>query len=359
MNRWISRSTLFFLGIVLFPHICPAPVIYRPGEGWTYEPVGSEGKWTRNRAKDQLEVAKQAFEKKDFGTAQKAANRVIKVWPLSDHAGSAQYLLGRCYEARRQDERAFKEYQRAMTLHPKQVNYDETLMRQTVIADRFLAGQWFKLWGYVPFFRSMDKTTKLYEDVVRNGPYHTTGPEAQLKIGTAREKQKDFPKAVKAYAKAADRYSDRPEIASEALFRAGLAYNKEVKTAEYDQGVAGDAINTFNDFKALYPKDPRITEVDRIISALRVEQARSAFQTAKFYENKRKNWQGAVVYYNESLLKDPNSPFAGKAREKIAALTPKAEAQAKRREAREQKFREAEQGIYKLNPTLSDPNRNP
>lgn len=357
MNCWLGRCALIFLGIVLFPHICPAPIIYRPGEGWTYEPVGSEGKWTRNRAKDQLEVAKQAFEKKSYGTAQKAANRVVKVWPLSDYAGEAQYLLGRCYEARRQDERAFKEYQRAMTRHAKQVNYDEILRRQTAIADRFLAGQRFKLWGYVPFFPSMEKTAKLYEDVVRNGPYHPTGPEAQMKIGTAREKQKDYPKAVKAYTKAADRYSDRPEIASDALYRAGLAYNKEVKTAEYDQGVAGDAINTFNDFKALYPKDPRSSEVDRIVAALRVEQARGAFQTAEFYERKRKNWQGAMVYYNESLIKDPNSPYAGKAREKIVALTPKAEAQAKRRAEREQKFREAEQSTYKLTPSLTDPNR--
>ncbi len=346
---------MVFLGIVLFPHICPAPVIYRPGEGWTYEPVGSEGKWTRNRAKDQLEVATQAFERKDYGTARKAANRVVKVWPLSDHAGAAQYLLGRCYEARRQDERAFKEYQRAMARHPKQVNYDETLSRQMVIADRFLAGQRFRLWGYVPFLPSMDKTAKLYEDLVRNGPYHSTGPEAQMKIGTAREKQKDFPNAVKAYTRAADRYSDRQEIASEALYRAGMAYNKEVKTAEYDQGVAGDAINTFNDFKALYPQDPRGSEVDQIIVALRVEQARGAFQTAEYYEKKQKNWQGAMVYYNESLLKDPNSPYAEKAREKIAELTPKAEAQAKRRAEREQKSRDAEQRPKTLNPSLPDP----
>ena len=146
--------------------------------------------------------------------------------------------------------------------------------------------------------------------------------------------QKEYPKAVKAYETAADRYNDRPQIASEALYRAGLANNKQAKRAEYDQGVAGDAINNFTDFKALYPNDPRVPEADKLVAALKTEQARGAFQTAKFYE-KNKRWQGAVVYYNESLLKDPNSPLAEKARERIAALTPKAEAQAKKRAERE------------------------
>lgn len=334
MNGWLTRLLLVWVGVLGFQCICPAPIIYRPGEGWTYESVGSEGKWRRNRAKDQLDVAKEAFEKKQMSVALRAARRVVKVWPLSDSAGEAQYLVARCYEAKRRDERAFKEYQKMLTHYPKAASYDEVLGRQTKIADRFLAGQWFKLWGVIPFFPSMDKTAKLYESVVKNGPYHSTGPEAQMKIGEAREKEKEYGKAVKAYEVAADRYNDRPEVASEALYRAGLANNKQAKRAEYDQGVAGDAINSFSDFKALYPSDPRVSEADRLVASLKAEQARGAFQTAKFYE-RYKRWQGAVIYYNESLLKDPNSEYAAKARERIAALTPKAEAQATQRANRE------------------------
>ena len=40
--------------------------------------------------------------------------------------------------------------------------------------------------------------------------------------------------AVKAYELAADRYHDRPEVASEALYRAGLAYDKQAQTAAAD-----------------------------------------------------------------------------------------------------------------------------
>src|SRR5512144_636543 len=91
--------------LLFFPTRAPAPLIYRPGEGWTYEPVGGEGKWIQARAKDQLEVAQAAFDKKAYGLALKAARRVVKVWPLSDYAPQAQYLVARCYEAKGQDDK--------------------------------------------------------------------------------------------------------------------------------------------------------------------------------------------------------------------------------------------------------------
>lgn len=339
MNRWLIRCALILFGVIAFPHICPAPIIFRPGEGWTYEPVGSEGKWTRNRAKDQLQVAKDAFERKDYRTASKAARRVAKVWPLSDYAGEAVYYLGRCYEARGIDQLAFKQYQRALTRYPKVVNYDEILKRQFAIANRFLGGQRFKLWGYIPFFPSMDKTAKFFEEIVRNGPYYETGPQSQMSIGAAREKKKEYEKAVVAYREAVEKYHDWPEVASDALYKQGMAYNKQAKRAEYDQSVASEAIATFQDFRELYPKDKRVPESEKLISSLKLEQARGAFETAKFYEKQRR-WQGAVAYYSEVLNFDRDSSYAAEARERIARLQPKADAAAKKRADADKEWRE-------------------
>jgi outer membrane protein assembly factor BamD (BamD/ComL family) len=121
---------------------------------------------------------------------------------------------------------------------------------------------------------------------------------------------------VAAYERAADRYHDLPKIAEEALYRAGVAYTKQARTAEYDQGTAGQAIATFTDFITLYPNDARVPEVNRIIGLLREEQARGNFEIARFYEE-RKRWNGALVYYNEVLLRGPNSRHAAPARERI------------------------------------------
>lgn len=319
MSSQCVRLLLPLAVLLAFTLPSPAPLVYRPGEGWSYEPVGGGGRWQRTRAKDQLDVAQAAFDKKDYGLALRAARRVVRVWPLSDYAPQAQYLVGRCYEARGQDEDAFKEYQKVLEKQPKIGNYEEILQRQYQIANKYLAGKWFKLWGYIPIFPSMDKTADMYDKIVKDGPFSDIAPQAQMKIGTAREKQKDFPLAAKAYETAADRYHDRPQVAADALYREGLAYHKQAQKAEYDQGTAGQAIATFTDFMTLYPNDSRVPQAQKIIDNLKLEQARGNYEIAKFYE-KQKKWNGALVYYNEVVLKDPDSPYANIARQRIDAL---------------------------------------
>ncbi|MBI3415490.1 MAG: outer membrane protein assembly factor BamD [Verrucomicrobia bacterium] len=318
MRHWFIRCILILLCLIALPFNSPAPLIYRADEGWIYEPVGG-GKWRRTRAKDQLEVAQAAFDKKDYSLALKASRRTVSTWPLSDYAPKAQYLIGRAYEEKHQDEKAFKQYQKLIEKYPKSESYAEVLQRQFTIANRFLAGQWFKLWGYVPFFPNMDKTAEMYEKIIKNGAYSEVGPKAQMNIGAAREKKSDYPAAVRAYAVAADRYHDQKTVAADAVYKQGLAYQRQAKKAEYDQSVAGQAITTFNDFITMFPEDPRVTEAQKQISSLKVEQARGSFMVAKFYE-KKKRWDGALVYYSEVLLKDPTSKFAEEAKQRIETI---------------------------------------
>jgi outer membrane protein assembly factor BamD len=319
MNCRCLRLVLLVSCLVAIPFRAPAPLIYRPGEGWTYETAGGGGKWQRTRAKEQLDVAQAAFDKKDYSLALKAARRVVRVWPLSDYAPQGQYLVGRCYEALGKDEKAFQEYQKVVEKQPKINNYQEIVERQFTIANKYLAGKWFKLWGYIPIFSSMDKTSAMYEKIVKNGPYSEVAPKAQMNIGAAREKQSNYALAAKAYETAADRYHDRPKVAADALFLQAMAYNKQAQTAEYDQSTAGQAISTFTDFMTLYPGDPRVVQAQKIITTLKAEQARGSFQIARFYE-KYKRWNGALVYYNEVIILDPNSSYAEPARKRIDEL---------------------------------------
>ena len=319
MTRWFVCVACIAFGVLAFPYRSPAPLVYKPGEGWVYEKPGETGEWQKTRAKDQLELAQKAFDDKDYKLAARAAHRTVRMWPLSDYAPQAQYLVGRCYEEEGQDQKAFKHYQQLLEKYPRIDKYDEVLQRQFGIANRFLNGQWGKLWGYVPFPQTLDKTAEMYEKVVKNGPYSDVGPQAQMNVGAAREQQKDYPEAVKAYERAADRYADRKDVASDALFKAGLAYQKEARTADYDQTVASKAIATFSDFSTLHPNDKRVAEAGQRIESLRTEQARGAYEIAKFYE-KRNKWEAAKIYYNDALNKDPSSVYAEIARMRIESL---------------------------------------
>jgi outer membrane protein assembly factor BamD (BamD/ComL family) len=68
-----------------------------------------------------------------------------------------------------------------------------------------------------------------------------------------------------------------------------------------------------------------VPAAQKAITALKVEQVRGNFKIAQFYD-KTRQWTGAVVYYNEVLQLDPNSPFAAPARQRIEALKPRVQA---------------------------------
>jgi outer membrane protein assembly factor BamD len=328
----MNRRFIFLLVIVTFvallPFRSPAPLIYSPGEGWYYEAAGASGKWTRPRAKEQLEVAEEAFKNKDYSTTMHAASRILKVWPLSDYASRAAYLVARCLEVKGWDEAAFDKYQGIVKKYPNSDNYEEVIWRQYEIGNRFLGGEFFRIfWNYLPLYPSMDETAKMFGKIVNNGPYSDVSPHAQLAIGAAREKQKNYEDAVKAYATAADRYNNQPTIASYALFREGVCYQKQAAVAGYDQGTAAQAIASFTDFMTFYPDDARVSIAQKAIASLKAEQVRSSFQIAQFYESSKtlsaaQRRSGAVVYYNEVLQLDPNSPYAAQARQRIEALKP-------------------------------------
>ncbi|MGA2280749.1 MAG: tetratricopeptide repeat protein [Verrucomicrobiota bacterium] len=325
MNRPFGFLLLIIACVVLFPFRAPAPLFYVPGEGWYYELYGQNARWQRPRAKEQLDVAEQAFAKNDYNTTLHAAHRILRVWPLSDYAPDAEYLIGRCLETTGKDEAAFKAYQNIIEKYPRSSRYEEVLWRQYEIANRFLGGEWFRIWGYIPLYPSMDQTAQMFDKIVNNGPYSDVAPHAQLRIGAAREKQKNYPDAVKAYATAADRYYNQPTIASDALFREGISYARQAAKAEYDQNTAVQAIATFTDFITLYPDDRRVPRAQKAIAWLKAEQVRGNFEIAQFYQ-KSKKWNGALVYYNEVLQLDPNSPYAASARQRIEALKPRIQA---------------------------------
>ncbi|MEI2723700.1 MAG: tetratricopeptide repeat protein [Verrucomicrobiota bacterium] len=176
------------------------------------------GKWKRETAKEQMAVTQAAYDQHNYTLARKSASRLIRTWPLSDYAPNAQYLVGLCYEAEHEDERAFKAYQLVFEKYPRSDKLADVLQRQYQIGLRFLGGQRFKLLGLVPFLPDMDKTAGMFEKIVASGPYSAVGPSAQLSIGAARDRQKNYPEAVAAYERAADRYHDLPAIAADAQY---------------------------------------------------------------------------------------------------------------------------------------------
>ena len=322
MNCWYIRVFLVCVAVFLFPFRSPAPLIYRPGEGWSYEsPSGKAADWRKLRAKDQLDVAQAAFDKKDYKLAMKAALRVVTSLaavrlrapgPISGWAAATR-SASRMRRLSRPTMSCWRKYPKMqMPRKSRPANSPSPTASSPGNGSSFLA-----------ISRSSPPWTRRRRcigDIVRFGPYGPYGPAAQMNIGAAREKQKDYALAVQAYEVAADRYSAQPEVAATALYKAALAWSKQARKADYDQSAASQAILSFNDFMVLYPQDPRMPEAQQIIATLKMEQARGDFSTAEYYE-KSKHWAAAQIYYNSVRASVRGAPLADEATRRIEAIS--------------------------------------
>ena len=194
MRKNLLRLSLMLALCLGWPRVSPAPLIYRPGQGWE---TSGEGE-VEGTSKAQLAKAQKLEQAKSFEQAAIAYRMLVKTWPLSPNAAEAQYRYACCLLENGEPIKSYKEFQNTIENYPDASHFNEILLKQYEIGNMFLAGERLRVW-HIPTFPSMDKTVEIYETVIKNGPYSEIAPLAQMKIGFAREKQKKFKEAGEAY----------------------------------------------------------------------------------------------------------------------------------------------------------------
>ena len=318
--RLHKKFAIALLSVTAFAFVmpvnAPAALIWRKGEGWTWE---HEGVTTGTNPSDQLKIAQGLQAKKQYRNAIDAYRRVISRWPLSFSAQDARLGEAECLGAIGYHYKAFQQYQELIKKNPNTTHFNTVLQRQYEIGNLFLAGERQKAWG-IRWLPSLDRAVEVYEQVVKNGPYSSVAPESQFRIGLAYEKQRDYLAAVHAYEKLLERYPKLP-LAEGAQFQIGWEYKKESARAEYDQNAANQAIAAYTDFLLRYPRSDKVPLAQEYLTSLKGEQARGLFHIGQFYEKNRR-YKSALIYYNDVIEKNPESNWATQAKDKVAKLTP-------------------------------------
>lgn len=297
-----------------FPPSSPAPLIYQPGEGWTYQ--GSSD--IMDNPKDQIELGQKYESKRNYDDAIAAYLYLLRKWPNSFSAQDAQYRIGICREELGYHYGAFKAYQRCVTKWPSHERFAEILERQYKIGNRFLSGERHKIWR-VRTMPSMDKAIEIFETVVRNGPQSQWAPQAQFNIGLAREKQRAYEEAVAAYQKVIDKFPDH-SLCEDAYYQMGAAYARSAYRADYDKSAANKAADAFEEYIARYPQGQKVANARKELEKLHTEQARGIYEIARFYEKQNKP-RAALVYYNDLIVRFPESRYASVAKVRVERAT--------------------------------------
>ena len=314
-NLVLWLAAVVFIALA-FPPNCPAPLVWRPGEGWTYEKGGVTMAKT---PQEQLELGKLYQSQKDYDPAISAFRRLIRRWPTAYATQEGRLHLGECLSALGFHYKAFLEYQNLIQKHPNSDFLETALQREFEIGNLFLSGEKHRVWR-LQIFSGYEKAVEVFEQIVKTAPFGKLGADAQLRLGMAYEQLKQYPEAVAAYEKLVERYPQHP-LAETAQFAIGVAYGKQAGSADYDATAANKAITAFQDYLIRYPKSDRVPDAEKQLVNLKQEQGKGLFHIGEFYE-KQGNVKAAAVYYNEVIAGNPKSSWGIAAQEKVAQLTP-------------------------------------
>lgn len=296
--------------------VASAALVWRPGEGWTDEKGGDI---SASSSRDTLDLARKLEKDGDYENAMKAYKTIIRRWPLSFSSPEAQFKIGWCQEKKGDFWAAYKSYQRMLEKYPASAFFDQAIEREFAIGNLYLSGEPQRLWK-IPVGPSMDKTVEIFEAVIKNAPYGSYAPQAQFKIGLAREKQKKYDEAIKAYNVILDKYPGN-DIADDAQYQIGYAWMRASSEPDYDQSAAQKAIEAFQDFLTRYPNSEKAAQAQDNINALHSRQTQGSFNIAQFYETQH-DLKAAYIYYNDVIKENPDSPQAQIAKKKVQDLRP-------------------------------------
>ena len=296
----------------------PAPIVWRPGEGFTYETSDArEGGTVTDNSRDQFEYASLLEAQQNFKEARAAYSALVRRWPFSFFADDAQFKVGWCLEKMGDFDRAFNAYQVVVDKYAGTEFFEQAIERQFAIANTYFAGEPQRVMR-VPLPPSYERTIKKYQQIIKNAPHGRFAPLAQLRIGLCYQAMRRWSLAVDAFQKLIDTYYQSEEV-DDAYYQIGATWFLAANQSGYDAGAAEKAFDAFRDFLKLFPKSELAPQARENLAAIAAQQSGGTLGIARFYENQKK-WDAAAIYYDEILKRHPDTPDAEIARERLTAI---------------------------------------
>lgn len=290
---------------------------------WRWTP--ETGRWVnirnmpRETAELQYEHARGLMLEGNLKRAWRETEKFDKWYGDSDFADRNQFLRGEIRMAQGKDVSAAREFQQVVSNYPDTGLFDEVISQQYAIGDKLYErgqvrlNQWWRPFRQRPLRRSAE----VYEMVVQNQPFTPEAAEAQYKIGLTHFTRENYYEAAYEYRRVIEDYggSDWVDEASHGL---ALCYYELSLPPEYDQSPSRLAIRAIDDFKARFPHDERVQDLDEIRVEMHESIAQQRLQSAQFYE-KRRQFPAAKLYYQRVVDQFPGTGAASEAEAWLAA----------------------------------------
>lgn len=315
MSKPTLALTLSLAAVLALPLAGQAAILYRSNEGWSVE--GDASTPVESSAVEQMKKAEALEAGGNAGGALTAYRGLVKRFPNSVLAPKAQRKTGVLLERSGQYEAAFTADEIYLSKYARGDDFDAAVESMYKIAKLFLDGQKKKVLG-VPLGTSMSRAETMFLSIVKKAPFSKWAALSQFNAGLAMEKQGKFPEAIAAYQEVVAKYPN-DAIADDALYQAGYVRLRDYRQGSNDRASAAKAREAFEDFINRYPTSEKVPQARENLKALEGGQTKNVMEIAKYYD-RVKQFKAAVIYYNDVIKQQPDSPDSEYAKKRIAAL---------------------------------------
>lgn len=320
MKKTIVFVAALVLGCVALPHRMPAPLVIKPGEDATYVAPGGEEIPNQKDAQAQFDAAFEAEKRGKLGAAITGYRKTVRRFPKSTVAAAAQYKVGYLYEKQGSLGPASENYERTILYYPHSTDFNAALEAEYRIGTLYLDGLRVHLLG-IPMLPQRQRAVAVFTVIVRNAPFSQWAPMAQFGIGQALAFAGDQKAAIAAYQEVVDKYPTNP-VAADALYQIGFAHMTMMREHSNDRSDSQSAREAFEDFLASYPNHEKSAQAKENLAALGNVQTGGSLKIADYYYG-QKQFRAAVVYYNDVIRQQPNSPDSQKAKTRLDSIRSK------------------------------------
>lgn len=290
---------------------------------WIWTP--KSGKWVNPKnmpkptPKEQFDFAKGFYDQNKYEDAIREFKKLLNKYPKSAEASESQYYLGLIEEAQGNLYEAYKAYQRVIDKYPFSERIQEIIEREYKIAESFIAGQKRKVLGVA--LPVENPAIEILNKVIENSSYGPKAAVAQYKLGLVLKGLLRYSEAEDAFNKVITNYPNS-EWVEAAKFQIASCEASVSQGPEYDQGIAKDAKDKFEEFVKEHPDAALSKAAQENIDKLMDAELENAYNIARFYE-KQKAYEAAKIYYEDVIIKSPDSKWAKKALENLEIMEKK------------------------------------
>jgi TolA-binding protein len=240
---------------------------------------------------------------------------IVKSYPRTDAAAEAQYRYANLLDVSGDLRKAFDEYQDLITQFRNTPHFAEVVQRQFYIAEKLRTS---RKKGFLGFGASIQPSVliEMFNQVADSSPQTELAPKSMMNVAQIHLAEERRATALATFQEVLNTYPSS-NLASEAQYkifqiRGVNAENSNSPVEDRAQVEAGI------DFVNSNPEDERSPEIRAGLEEIEARSMEKLFNTGQFYEKSSKP-ESARVYYRE-VVKNPNTPWAAKAQERLNEL---------------------------------------